>query len=126
MGKVGRQKKGKASRFDPLSRPVVTAMAIDDVDEAPKKQLSAHQARHLERKRLQKEAQVLKLQRGKVSKADKLAHRGEKKSLTKSLNAIKAEAALLRNAPLPPAATTTAAEPSTFQGFSLPMPGGAR
>lgn len=87
MGKATKQKKAKA-RFDPLARPSSTAMSIDD--EAPPKALSAHQERHLERKRLQREAEALKKQRGKVSKADKLAHSVGKKSITNNLKAVKA------------------------------------
>ena len=123
MGKA--KKKKQNSRFDPLARPPA-AMQVDDSahDEEPPKQLSAHQQRHLERKRLQSEVKSLKKKRSKVSKADKLAWAGEKKALTKSLKTIKAEASALRLAPLGlPAARLAPAPPAVaFQGFDLPTP----
>lgn len=125
MGKAAKKKK-HASRFDPLARPA--AMAVDDdAMEAPPKALSAHQQRHLERKRLQAEALSLKRQCGKVSKADPLAHKREKKALKKSLKATKLESTALRAAKESASAGAAAAAPpdessSSFTGFDLPMP----
>lgn len=79
-------------------------------------------------------SQALKNQRSKVSKADKLSWKSEKKAITKSLQAVKAEAAALRHGPLAMAASASAAagqapgdglQPTTmpaFSGFDLPMP----
>jgi septum formation inhibitor MinC len=56
MGKAAKKKK-RAQRFDPLARPDA-AMQVDDDAETEVPKLSAHKARHLERKRLQAEAKV--------------------------------------------------------------------
>ena len=56
MGKAAKKKK-RAQRFDPLARPDA-AMQVDDDAEVEVPKLSAHKARHLERKRLQAEAKV--------------------------------------------------------------------
>jgi len=130
MGKAGKKKKNAARRFDPLARSV--SMQVDselDPAAAAPKALSAHQQRHLERKRLQAEARSLKDQRKKVSKADSLNHKREKKSITKSLRSVKEEAARLR-ARLPTAAAADEASPAPLAAdalanfsFDLPMPG---
>ena len=127
MGKAAK-KKGKAARFNPLARPANGPTPMDDdLPPAQEKPLSAHQQRHLERKRLQAEAQSLKKQKLKVSKSDKLAWKREKKSIQKSLKAVQAEAAALRATPL--AAATAEPEDATgvgplpgFAGFNLPAP----
>ena len=98
MGKAAKKRRG-AARFDPLARPASTGPSDMDMqvdDGQPRKKLSAHQARHLERKRLQEEARVLKRQRGKVSKANKITCSAEKKAITKKLKAVRAEAQDLR------------------------------
>ena len=121
MGKASKKK--KHLRFDPLARP--SSMHVDgEADEAPDvKPLSAHQQRHLERKRLQAEAASLKRQRGKVSKADKLVWKAEKKAITKQLHASKAQATALKMGKAAP--VVTPAQPAVdvpFAGFDLPKP----
>ena len=88
MGKAGKKKNAK--RFDPLARPDASKMEDDETEEAAPKQLSAHQLRHFERKRLQAEAESLRNMKRKVSKADKLAWKRESKSIGKTLKANKA------------------------------------
>ena len=128
MGKAA--KKRRQHRFDPLARPANRDDEMHDDADEPQPKLSAHQAKHFERKRLQQEARDLKRQRGKVSKANKLAHSIEKKALSKSLQAVRAElrgGGLLSMAPAAaedPAAgdNPPAAEVPPFAGFDLPMP----
>ena len=99
---------------------------VDD-DDSQQKPLSAHQQRHLERKRLQAEASALKKQKLKVSKTDKLAWKRDKKAVHKNLQAVQAAAEELRKAPLPlpqRAGADAGAEAPVFQGFDLPMPAG--
>ena len=127
MGKADKKRK-HIGRFDPLARPTDGPASMDE-DQPPKdeKPLSAHQQRHLERKRLQAEVINLKKQKLKVSKSDKLAWKKEKKGLTKNLRAVQAEAAALRSAPLASAADATPLSSSQhavpgFKGFDLPMP----
>ena len=118
MGKVGKHK--KSHRFNPLARG--QASSGTQAEEAPKV-LNAHQQRHLERKRLQAEAQALKQQKGKVSKANKFEHKAQKKALAKSIHALKAEAAALKQKGATkgkPAAESNASP--AFQ-FSLPSVG---
>lgn len=129
MGKAGKKKHAK--RFDPLARPDAMKMDDDDAEAAPPKQLSAHQQRHFERKRLQAEAEALKNQKRKVSKADKLTWKKESKSISKTLKANKAalqQAArhgpgLLQQAVSSSSggvSSTSAQEPPAFAGFNLP------
>ena len=129
MGKAGKKKHAK--RFDPLARPDVVRMEDDDAEAGPAKQLSAHQQRHFERKRLQAEAEALKNQKRKVSKADKLIWKKESKSISKTLKANKAalqQAArhgpgLLQQAASSSSSgvsSTSAPEPPAFAGFNLP------
>ena len=72
--------------------------------------------------------QALKNQRSKVSKANPLAWKNEKKAITKSLKAVKVSAAALRHGPLvAPASASTDQEQlpegaPAFSGFDLPMP----
>ena len=63
MGKASKKRRS-AARYDPLARP--SDMRVDGEDVEPAKQLSAHQQRHLERKRLQAEKVELKNQKRKV------------------------------------------------------------
>jgi hypothetical protein len=132
MGKAGKKKHAK--RFDPLARPEATKMEDDEAEAAPPKQLSAHQQRHFERKRLQAEAEALKNQKRKVSKADKLIWKKESKNIGKTLKANKAalqQAArhgpgLLQQAAESSSAggssSSNAPEPPAFGGFNLPAP----
>jgi len=130
MGKAKKNKK-KMARFDPLARPAASSADMDDAVEVPEKKLSAHQQRHLERKRLQAEAQALKQQKRKVSKADKLAWQREKKELSR---ALKTSRQALRDASSsrPVAASSDAPveealaddAPAPFAGFDLPAPRG--
>ena len=62
-GKALKKKKRAAARFDPLARP--SDMSVDS-EAAPVKQLSAHQQRHLERKKLQAEKVELQNLKRKV------------------------------------------------------------
>ena len=133
MGKD--KKKKKAMRFDPLARPAVASgsnvRSGEDDEIAEPKQLSAHQQRHLERKRLQAEALALRQAKGKVSKADKLAWQREQRELGKTLQKSKAalraasarfgEAMAVAEADAQPAAQVQPA----FAGFNLPVPAGA-
>ena len=91
MGKASKKKRA-AQRFDPLARPAAsTNAADDDMDgDRPAKQMSAHRARHLERKRLQAETLALKSAKKKISKADKLNWQREQRALSKTLKASKA------------------------------------
>jgi hypothetical protein len=133
-------KKGKhALRFDPLARPAVAPRGVgedEDEDEAPVKKLSAHQQRHLERKRAQAETEALRNQKRKVSKASKLEHQRETKAISAQLKASKhalhAASLHVRSADAPPAPAAeakAAAEdaPAPLFAFNLPTPqGGAR
>lgn len=121
MGKA-KKKNRNAHRFDPLARPA--PMQVDgDEAEAPKAP-SAHQQRHLERKRLQAEQQSLKQQRRKVSKANLLTHKKETKALSKSLRTLKDEAAALRErVPAAVASKPLTADALSGFAFDLPMPG---
>ena len=129
MGKAAKKKKRGSNRFDPLSRPSAQEMQTDEP--AAAKPLSAHQQRHLERKRLQAETLALKAQRGKVSKASKLTCKKERRELTSKLKAAKQQLRLVKAGSLPPPAATqseddlVAAPPAAFQGFSLPQPEGS-
>ena len=114
-----KKKKPMAHRFDPLSRPE-NGM---EVDRAPVKKLSAHQLRHLERKRLQAESTALKNSRRKVSKTNKLDHKKQKKALSAGIKVIKQQTAELKGNPL---ATNRKAGPSEEFAFALPMPGQRR
>ncbi len=123
MGKAAKKKSRRAGRFDPLSRPQSSAMQVEGEEDAPK--LSAHQQRHLERKRNQAEQAALKQQRRKLSKADKLAHRKESKAISKALKGVKAEAAALRaRLPAPAAASAPVADSLKDFRFNLPPAGG--
>ena len=116
MGKANKKKRSHGLRFNPMER--ADSMQTESSRKPEQPQLSSHQQRHLERKRLQAEAQDLKRQRGKVSKAmGKFQHKAEKKALTKSLHAVKAAAAALRSEPLAAAAPAAA----SF-AFDLPVP----
>ena len=91
MGKASKKKKHGARRFDPMAKPIAeNAMSVDD-DEAQQrpareqKPLSAHQQRHMERKRLQQEALELKAQKRKVSKGDINKHKKDKRAIGKDL-----------------------------------------
>ena len=117
MGKAKKQKK-KQHRFNPIER---SDTKVEGKKPEPKP-LSAHQARHLERKRLQAEAKELKRQRGKVSKAQaKFQLKAEKKALTMSLHDVKAKAAALKSEPLAKSQAAAVSTPSTFT-FNLPTP----
>ena len=120
MGKAA--KKQKKKRFDPLARPsnAPAPMDEDGPGSSDSKPLSAHQQRHLERKRLQAEVKSIKKQKLKVSKADKLAWKKEKKQLTKSLRAVQAEAVALKNGHIE--ALPVAEQTAGFLGFDLPTP----
>tara|TARA_B110001452_G_scaffold27374_1_gene21469 strand:+ start:2745 stop:3167 length:423 start_codon:yes stop_codon:yes gene_type:complete len=125
MGKAKKTKQNK--RFNPLARG--NAMAVDDADAEPPKQLSAHQQRHLERKTLKAEAEALKNQRRKVSKANKFQCKKEKKALSASirekvLRANDKSSILQRPAPAPEPAAAAPTLPTNFM-FSLPTPAGA-
>lgn len=125
MGKAKKSKQNK--RFNPLARG--DAMAVDDAEAEPPKQLSAHQQRYLERKALKAEAEALKNQRRKVSKANKFECKKEKKALSASIRekTLRAndKSILQRPAPAPePAAAPAPTLPTDFQ-FSLPTPAGA-
>uniref|UniRef100_A0A7S4B2G7 Uncharacterized protein n=1 Tax=Chrysotila carterae TaxID=13221 RepID=A0A7S4B2G7_CHRCT len=85
-GKIRKSRKASA-RFDPMAR-TPAAPGADQEIEAPR-QLSAHQQRHLERKRLQAEAEALKNKRRKVSKANKLEHKKQKKAISRELKTLK-------------------------------------
>ncbi|KAL1510437.1 hypothetical protein AB1Y20_006744 [Prymnesium parvum] len=116
MGKA--EKKKKKKRFSPMERG--DKMNVDSSQPAPKP-LSAHQARHLERKRLQAEASELKRQRGKVSKAlSKFQYKAEKKALSKNLNVVKAAAASLRSTSF--MSPAEGAEPESSSPFSFNLP----
>lgn len=127
MGKSNKKKHG-ARRFDPLARPS-DAMMQDDDEAAPvepEKPLSAHQQRHLERKRLQAEKIALKNQKAKVSKSDKLVWKEETKNIAKTL---KANREALRKAGTHTsgisdrsASPQPASAPAAFTGFDLPAP----
>ena len=94
MGKAAK-KKSKKHRFDPIGR---RPDAMDTEGASAPKPLSAHQARHLERKRLQAEMKGVKNASRKVSKANsKHAQKAQKKELRQNLKALKAQAAGLRN-----------------------------
>ena len=126
MGKAKKNKKAKA-RFDPLARPAPSAMdAEGDDEEAAAPKLSAHQARHLERKRLQAERLTLKQQKRKVSKADKLAWQSEQRSLSKTLKTNKAALRLAssHSGVVEAAVPEEVKEAPSFTGFDLPAPRG--
>ena len=124
MGKAKKAKNKAALRFDPLARPADGPHAAQTSKE--EKPLSAHQQRHMERKRLQAEATVLKNQKRKVSKADKIAWKRESKLISKTLQRNKNE---LRDANVKQFFAKTkrprdeddedVAE-TTFGGFNLP------
>ena len=120
MGKA--KKKRQNHRFNPLARP--SGGTSDSGAEVQPKALSAHQQRHLERKRLQAEKQQLKQQRRKLSKADRLQHRSESKAIAKSIKSVKQAAAALQ-ARLPPPAEQQPEAPSAEAGkgfrFDLPV-----
>lgn len=125
---MGKTKRGKLSghRFNPLARPEKagpSSMSVDDdAGASGAKPLSAHQQRHLERKRLQAEVASLRHQGRKISKADKVGHKSAKKAIRQQLKTAKAEAEALRNrisASVPPPAPSVA--PAAFS-FDLPMP----
>ena len=121
MGKAKKAKKNK--RFNPLARG--DAMAVDDADGEPPKQLSAHQQRHLERKTLKAEVEALKNQRRKVSKANMFQCKKEKKVLSASIHEKMLRAndksILQRPAPVLEPAAPAPTLPTDFQ-FSLPTP----
>lgn len=127
MGK-SKKRRNHAARFDPLARPT-SAMAVDeDAEPREVKKLSAHQQRHMERKRLQAEAALLKQQKRKVSQADKIACKQERREIGKSLKASRAalrdaashgfQASVASKAADEPAP----APPAAFTGFDLPVP----
>ena len=124
MGKAKKAKK-PATRFDPMARPATAAASADDdipMDEP--KQLSAHQQRHLERKRLQAEKIELKQKKNKVSKADKNAWKEEKKQLSlqqkQNRAALKGASSRLGLPAAPPAEPEPPPQPA-FAGFDLPV-----
>ena len=136
-GKSAKKKRGQA-RFNPLARPSDMAVDDDATAEAPKK-LSAHQERHLERKRLQAEKASLKSQKKKVSKADKIAWKSETKMISAQLQLNRAQLKMAerssssfqrhRAAEAASSAAAAAAEdagatsgPALFGGFNLPAP----
>ena len=128
---MGKSKKNRtAARFDPLARPAASSsMDADDHDEdmGEKKELSAHRARHMERKRLQAEAADLRSQKGKISKADKIAHKREQKLLSMQLKVTNAALrGVARSGGLLEAAADATPEepvaPAPFAGFNLPVP----
>merc|ERR1712227_1128002 len=123
MGKAKKSHKN-VLRFDPLARGPAKSGFTNDVDEEPRKNLSAHQQRHLERKRLQAEAEALKQQRRKISKSDKVAYQREKKALSQEMKSSKKalqEASSRRFTDAPPSVSPEAS-PSPFTGFNLPAP----
>lgn len=84
------QKARKQARFNPLAAARRAAEGQEEpgtsaaaAEEAPK--LSAHQLRHIERKRLQAETAALRSSKLKVSKADKVQHKRDKKALAREL-----------------------------------------
>ena len=98
-------------RFDPLSKPAASAMSIDD-EEKEEKPMSAHQLRHMERKRLHKEAMELKQMKRGVSKADKISMKKERREIGKSLKVNRAGLRAASQHVMPAASHGAAAAPS--------------
>ena len=125
---MGKAKKNRsAGRFDPLARPDKNKMEDDDMEVAEVK-ISSHRARHMERKRLQAEAVALKMQKGKISKADKLSYQREQRAISMQQKVTKAALHAASGHGLLEAAAAQAAlvpevqAPSAFGGFDLPTP----
>ncbi|KAL3892950.1 MAG: hypothetical protein SGPRY_014623 [Prymnesium sp.] len=114
MGKAARKKRNV--RFNPMERAEAAG-----VEARESKGVSAHQARHAERKRLQAQAAELKRQRVKLSKGMNVVQRkAEKKALGKSLHAVKAQAAALKREKL--STPTAEAHASSSPPFAFHLP----
>jgi|Transcript_35926 flagellar motility protein MotE (MotC chaperone) len=124
MGKAVRKRRAKNVRFNPMACASTAQDRTLEGSQSESKPLSAHQARHLERKRLQAEVTELKRQRGKVSKGvAKHQHKAEKKALSKSLRAVKAQAVALKMDKLAPENSAFIEAPTTTTfAFDLPPP----
>lgn len=125
MGKVKKVKKSLSLRFNPLAGD---RSATNEKNSTPASELSNHQLRHFERKRLKLETLALKQQRRKLSKRDTLQHKLQKKELSKGVQALKAQAAVLKLNSRPVGASPEAAEsrPSAPAfTFDLPVVRGA-
>ena len=120
---MGKGKKARKShRFNPIGRPGDN-MDVDGATESPK-QVNAHQARHIERKRLQAEMKGVRSASRKVSKGNKNTMKAQKKELRQSMQTLKAKASSLRNSDVrqeQPAEEADAPEaPDSVFTFDLP------
>lgn len=120
---VGKTKRPKHKRGTPYDRRTANAMEVDEAP--PAKPLSAHKQRTAERKRLQREVAVTKLQRRKLREGSKADRKRAKKELSRKIKAVEQHRQSIQRSAAQgqvPMSMDAGVSPAPVPGFTFDLP----